>query len=89
MIQYDDAAQADLEEIEAYFLQYSFKAMQSVARDIQSTIQAIATFSDSGRPLSENRRRLITPRYGFTISYRTNSDGIIILGIYRYQNRTS
>ena len=56
--------------------------------DIYSSLDQLSRFPMSGMSVNDGTfRRLVTTRYRFKIAYEIMGDAIIVLGIFRYQDR--
>lgn len=87
-ITYRDTAEKDLDAIELHYTTISYTVWQSVLADIVSTINVLATFPYSGRPIADRPEKLInSTQYGYTISHIVSDDEVEIIGVFRYQNR--
>jgi plasmid stabilization system protein ParE len=83
-------ALADLEAITAWYEDVAPDALPRILEDVFRAIDQLAHYPQSGmivpgRPF----RRIVTRRYHFKIAYEIAGDLILILGIFRYQNRES
>jgi len=88
-IVYRLTAEADLEEINNYGIEFSEQTRDRFFEDIHSSIEILKQFPETGRLLDNGRRRFISAKYRFAISHRVYDDRIEIVGVYRFQNRTS
>jgi plasmid stabilization system protein ParE len=81
-------AERDLLEIVDYFSDYSPRTAVKVLDDIYRSIDQLAYFPHSGRPIKgQDFRRLVIIKYHFVIGYAVTADAVTIIGIYRYQDR--
>ncbi len=79
-------AGADLRDIRSYFAQ--FKSDKLVLDDIYDAISMLRSFPMSGRAIAgKPYRRKLTRRYRFNIAYLIEPETIVVLGVFRYQDR--
>ena len=81
-------AEADLRSIIAYYEEVAPEALPNILSDIYRSVDQLARYPHSGtqvpcRPF----RRIVTLKYHFKLAYEAADDRIVILGIFRYQNR--
>lgn len=81
-------AEADLHAIVAYFNEVAPDSVVNVLADIYRSIDLLTEYALIGMQVpNRSYRRLVTIRYHFKIAYEAGADRIIILGIFRFQNR--
>lgn len=81
-------AAADLRSIIAYYEAVAPEALSNIVADIYRSIDQLTRFPHIGMPVPDRSfRRLVTLRYHFKVAYEAQADMILILGIYRYQDR--
>ena len=81
-------AEADLRGIRAYYEDVAPESVGSIMGDIYRSIDQLVHFPHLGMQV-ENRtyRRIVTLKYHFKVAYEVGEDGVVILGIFRYQDR--
>jgi plasmid stabilization system protein ParE len=82
-----ELAVADLNAIRDYYLDFSHKTFEAVAKDIEAALHILQTFPESGSKKTHERREAISPKYRFKISYQYRNGRIEVIGVYRFQNR--
>jgi plasmid stabilization system protein ParE len=81
-------ALSDLQAIVAWYDDVAPQATGRVLTDIFRAIDLVARFPRAGAAVPERPfRRTVSRRYRFRIAYELSSDLIVILGIFRYQDR--
>ena len=81
-------AEADLQSIVAYFEDVAPGALPNILSDIHRSIDQLARYPLSGMRVPDRSfRRIVTIRYHFKVAYEVDDDRIVILGIFRYQDR--
>jgi plasmid stabilization system protein ParE len=81
-------AEADLRGIIAYYEDIAPTLVSNILGDIYRSIDQLAHFPNLGMQVEERSyRRLVTLKYHFKVAYEVGDDRIVILGIFRYQNR--
>lgn len=81
-------AAADLRSIIAYYEEVAPEALANILADIHRSIDQLTHFPRIGVPVQDRPfRRLVTRRYHFKVAYSVQADCILILGIFRYQDR--
>lgn len=81
-------AAADLRSIIAYYEEVAPEALTNILSDIHRSIDQLTHFPHIGMPVSNRSfRRLVTRRYHFKVAYAAREEAILILGIFRYQDR--
>jgi plasmid stabilization system protein ParE len=89
-VKFRKRAEADLRAIIAWYETVAADAVAPVLSDIYRSIDQLIDFPRLGPMVPGHRfRRLVTRKYHFKIAYEIGDEAIIILGIYRYQNRDS
>ena len=89
-LRFNPRAGEDFDRIVAYYRQVAPEAVSNISADIEHGLNLIK--EHPGRPAvvsGTSFRRYVTPRYHFKIAYRVRRDRIDVLGIYRFQNRTT
>lgn len=81
-------AEQDLRGIIAFYEEVAPAALSNILSDIYRSIDQLAEFPHSGMQVSDRPfRRIVTIKYHFKIAYEVGDDRIIVLGIFRYQDR--
>ncbi|KRA80682.1 type II toxin-antitoxin system RelE/ParE family toxin [Altererythrobacter sp. Root672] len=87
-IRYRRSALADLNAIEAFYLEQAPHAIHHVLADIRAAIGILAHFPRVGKRIGQRGlRRILTRRYRYMIAYRAERNEIEIIGIFRFQDR--
>ncbi len=81
-------AETDLRDTIVYYEDVAPEAVGNILGDIYRSIDQLVHFPHLGMQV-ENRayRRIVTLRYHFKVAYEVDEDRIVILGIFRYQDR--
>lgn len=83
-------AETDLREIVEWFENVAPESVANVLGDIYRTIDQLIDFPRSGTKVpGRSFRRIVTHRYHFKVAYEIEVSTIIIIGIFRFQNRES
>ena len=81
-------AEADLRSIMAYYEDVAPESLLNILADIYRAIEQLTHFPRIGMQVeSRDYRRLVTIKYHFKVAYEVGEDCVIILGIFRYQDR--
>lgn len=82
-------AEADLRSIIAYFEVHAPDSVARILSDIYRAIDLLIRFPRAGMQVPGRPfRRIVTRRYHFKIAYELpDHDVIVVLGIFRYQDR--
>jgi plasmid stabilization system protein ParE len=81
-------AAADLRSIIAYYEETAPEALTNILSDIYRAIDQLTHFPRIGIEIPDRPfRRLVTLKYHFKVAYAVQDDVILILGIFRYQDR--
>lgn len=87
-IRFRAEAADDLHEIIAYYEDVAPDAAANILNDIYSTVDRLAVYPHSGMQVPDRSyRRAVTLKYHFKIVHEVTDQALIILGIFRYQNR--
>lgn len=87
-IQFRRQAEADLRSIMDYYDDVSPESLPNILADIYRAIDQLTHFPRIGMQVEERAyRRLVTIKYHFKVAYEIGDDRVIILGIFRYQDR--
>ena len=83
-------AEADLRGIIAWYEQVAPESVQRIFDDIYRSIDFLIDSPRLGMPIEGTPfHRIVTRRYHFKIAYEVKGRSIFIVGIYRFQNRTT
>lgn len=89
-IRFRTEAEDDLRSIIAYYDEVAPHALSNILSDIHRSIDLLLDFPLLGMVVTgEDFRRIVTLRYHFKTAYALDGDLILILGIYRHQDRDS
>lgn len=78
----------DLQGIIDWFGSVAPEAVPGILDDIYASIDRLVDYPRSGMKVPGHRfRRVVTRKYHFKIGYEVDGKLIVILGIYRFQNR--
>lgn len=78
----------DLRSIIAYYEEVAPAALPNILGDIHRSIDQLTHFPHIGMPMQDRSfRRLVTLRYHFKVAYTVQKDAILILGLFRHQDR--
>ena len=87
-ILFREEAEADLRSIVDHYRSVAPDAVENILADIYRAIDQIARYPRSGMQVPDRAfRRIVTIRYHFKVAYELRDDRVVILGIFRYQNR--
>lgn len=87
-IHFRKQAEADLRAIMAYYGDVAPETLSNILADIYRSIDQLAYFPRIGMPVGErDYRRLVTIKYHFKVAYEVGDDRVVILGIFRFQDR--
>ena len=81
-------AEADLRSVMSYYEDVAPESLPKILADIYRSIDQLAHFPRIGMQVEgRGYRRLVTVKYHFKVAYEVGEDCVIILGIFRYQDR--
>ena len=81
-------AEADLRSIIDYFEGVAPEAVGNIMSDIYRSINLLSRFPRSGALVPERHfRRIVTIKYHFKLVYEVSEEQIVVLGIFRHQDR--
>jgi plasmid stabilization system protein ParE len=86
-IVYRDSANNDLADIRTYYSNISEQVYNRVISDISASIEILKQSPEAGFVYKTGRRRIVSQKYKFVVTYRYVSEYVEIVGIYRFQNR--
>ena len=83
-------AEADLRSIIAYYEEIAPDALPHILSDMYRSIDQLTRYPHSGMQVPDRSfRRIVTIKYHFKLAYEVSEDRVVILGIFRYQDRES
>lgn len=83
-------AREDLEAIVAWYDEIAPAATSRILADLFHSIDQLTRYPRSGMQVPERPfRRIVTLRYHFKIAYEVGDRQVIVLGIFRHQDRES
>lgn len=89
-IRFRKEAEADLRSIIAYYEEVAPASLGNILSDIHRSIDLLLDFPLLGMAVPDATfRRIVTHRYHFKVAYEVDGDQLLILGIFRYQDRDS
>jgi plasmid stabilization system protein ParE len=81
-------AEADLRSIITYYEEVAPTSIGNILSDIYRSIDQLTHFPQLGMAVPERPfRRIVTLKYHFKVAYQIQDEDIVILGIFRYQDR--
>ncbi len=81
-------AETDLRLIVSYYDDVAPEAVSNILTDIYRSIDQLVHFPQSGMRIPDRQfRRIVTLKYHFKIAYEVTNDNVVILGIFRHQDR--
>lgn len=81
-------AEADLRSIIDYYEDVAPDSVANILADIYRSIDLLGDYAHLGIQVEDRPyRRMVTIRYHFKIAYEVGNDRIVILGIFRFQDR--
>lgn len=81
-------AEADLRHIMSYYESVAPEALGNILSDIYRSVDQLTHFPHLGMEVEDRHyRRIVTLKYHFKVAYEVGGDRIVILGIFRYQDR--
>ena len=81
-------AETDLRSIIAYYQDIAPESLSNILVDVHRSIDQLSHFPHIGMQVEgRNYRRLVTIKYHFKVAYEVGDDCVMILGIFRYQDR--
>ena len=87
-IQFRRQAEADLRSVMTYYEDVAPESLPNIVADIYRAIDQLTHFPRIGMQVEgRDYRRLVTIKYHFKVAYEIGDDRVIILGIFRYQDR--
>jgi plasmid stabilization system protein ParE len=89
-VRFRPRAIADLRAIIRWYDDIAPRSTHRIVADIERSIELLKDFPHSG-PATGQRdlRRIVTLRYHFKIAYRIEPARIVVVGIFRHQDRTA
>lgn len=87
-IQFRREAEADLRSIVDYYEGVAPDSVANIFADIYRSIDMLVDYAHIGMQVPYRPyRRIVTIRYHFKIAYEVGDDSLVILGIFRFQDR--
>ncbi len=87
-ITFREEADTDLQAIIDWYQDIAPHVVERILADIYRSIDQLTRYPRSGmRVDARSFRRVVTLKYHFKIAYDIVPDGIVIVGIYRHQDR--
>lgn len=87
-VRFSEKAIADLDGIIQWYDGIAPESTPRIVADIERAIDRLSVFPSSGQATGHgDLRRIVTLRYHFKIVYRIKPRQIIVIGIFRHQNR--
>lgn len=81
-------AENDLRSVIAYYDGVAPETTATILSDIYRSIDQLTHYPLSGMQVPDRAfRRIVTIKFHFKIAYEVNEHQIVILGIFRYQDR--
>ena len=81
-------AEVDILGITDWFGEVAPEAVPRILDDIYATIDRLIDFPRSGVKVPQLAlRRIVTRKYRFKIAYDLTPDSIVIIGVFRFQDR--
>lgn len=81
-------AETDLRAIIEYYEKLAPSAVRNILTDIFQSIDRLVHFPHLGMQVdARSYRRIVTLKYHFKVAYEVGEDRVIILGVFRYQDR--
>jgi plasmid stabilization system protein ParE len=81
-------AEADLRDIMAYYEEVAPASVANILADIYRSIDQLVHFPHLGMQIEDRPyRRIVFLKYHFKVAYEVGDDRIVIMGIFRYQDR--
>ncbi len=81
-------AESDLRAIVEHYETVAPESLDNILADIRRSIDQLVRYPRSGMPVpGRTFRRIVTIKYHFKIAYAIGDGQIVILGIFRYQDR--
>jgi plasmid stabilization system protein ParE len=87
-IQFRKEAEADLDSIITYYEDVAPESLPNILSDIYRSIDHLVHFPRLGMQVEGcDYRRLVTIKYHFKVAYEVGDGSVVIIGIFRYQDR--
>ena len=81
-------AETDLRAILAYYEDVAPHVVAEILEDINRSLALLQRHPFLGAPVAKRPfRRIVTRRYHFKIAYLDEPERLVILGLFRFQNR--
>ncbi len=87
-IVFREEADTDLQSILDWYRDIAPEAIDRILADIYRSINRLTRYPKSGMQVEAHQfRRIVTLKYHFKVAYQIEADRIVIMGIFRFQNR--
>ncbi|MBX9883693.1 MAG: type II toxin-antitoxin system RelE/ParE family toxin [Novosphingobium sp.] len=87
-IHFSQRAIDDLDAIIAWYDEIAPDSTRRIVADIERALRRLQDFPQSGPATGHHElRRIVTLRYHFKIAYRIAPTAIVVIGIFRHQDR--
>ncbi len=85
-----EEAAEDLRGIIAWYEDVAPHSVDAILADIHRSIDLLCHYPQAGVQVHDHAfRRIVTLKYHFKVAYRIEETSVVILGIFRFQNRES
>jgi toxin ParE1/3/4 len=74
-------AEAELEDASLFYESRMPGLGKSFVAEVERTIYLIREFPDAGPPAGPTRRRVLVPRFPYSVVYRHDAENIVILAV--------
>lgn len=89
-VRFRPRAIVDLRSILRWYDEVAPESTHRILADIERSINRLKDFPHSGSETGQHDlRRIVTLRYHFKIAYRIEPRRIVVVGIFRHQNRVA
>lgn len=83
-------AQKDLADIKSYYFETAPHVLENILSDIYLVFEVLSIWPLAGRvQRGAPGRRFVSPKFRFTITDDFRDDRVEIMGIFRFQDRTT
>lgn len=80
-------AEAELEEASLFYESRMAGLGKSFAAEVERTISLVRQFPDAGTLVGSQRRRVVVARFPYSIVYREEPSGIVIVAVTHQRRR--
>ena len=89
-IRFRSEAAADLRAIIEWYEETAPHALPNILGDVHRSLDLLERYPRAGMAVPDRPfRRIVTRDYHFKIAYEVTDDDVIVIGIFRYQDRES